>query len=318
MSEQLRQVLSRWEINPPAICAEEAYGKLRDVFDILCDQSVLHQTTIAGTANCTECGERYRVTHIADKNGKKHSYIHCRDCGVIRVPASSLERWEIDTRGFLATAFRGVSLALQERVAGYLWQVGKANWAGRTREVWFARACRRNSVSAAVELLGSRPKAIVFAPTEAGAARWHEATENLVIALESTLSFRADEIQFDAKYVESRIIDAGMGAGAAKARRTKKRGDRAAKIELLKKELIVHLREAHDHAFATEDDAGGPQLLPRPTQKALGERVGLSEWDVSRCLRDRKAKELNLYWKAAIDLGQIMNWKGPISTGPSD
>lgn len=315
MSQQLRQVLSRWEINPPVIGAEEASGDLREVFDALRRLGAVRQTASAGAANCTECGERCRVTYIADTDGKQHGHIHCRECGIIAVPASALERWEINTCGLLTAALGGVNLSLQERVAGQLWQVGKANWSGRSRDVWFARAYRRSAVAAAVEQLKRWPKAVVFAPTEAGAGRWRDAGGNLVIALESALSFSAGGILLDVEYVEGRIVDAGMGPDSTAPRRPKKRGERAANIEKLEKEMIQHLRAARDHAHATQDQTGEPKLLPRPTQKELGERVSLSESDVSRCLNDETARELKLYWAAAADIHQVMAWSGPVSTG---
>lgn len=315
MSEQLRQVLSRWEINPPVICAEEALGELRDIFDILCGLGAVRPTASTGATNCTECGERCRVEFISDQSGARHGYIHCRYCGVTKVPDNRLARWEIDTAAFLGAGFSGVNLSIQERVVGQLWQVGKANWAGRSREIWFARAFRRHQVAAAIQELNRRPKAILFAPTEAGAGKWQAATENLVLALESTISLEGRKIGFDVAHVEGRTIDAGLGADSAAPRRSKKRGERTAKIELLTNEMVHHLRAARDHAFATEDQAGGPQLLPRPTQRALGKRVGLPEWVVSRCLRDPLAKELNVYWELAVDLHQVMRFRGPISTG---
>jgi hypothetical protein len=91
----------------------------------------------------------------------------------------------------------------------------------------------------------------------------------------------------------------------------RKRATRAAKIEALRKEMIDHLRAAHDHARATRDQTGTPRLLPRPTQKDLAKRVDISEYDVSRCLKDPAAHELRLLWEVALDLGQIMTWKGP-------
>jgi hypothetical protein len=297
------------------IGAEEAYGDLRDVVTALRDQSILRAMTPAGAANCTECGERCRVNHISDESGGKYGFIHCRDCGIAQVPAHFLDRWKIDTGRFLAAAFRGVNLSLQERVPGQLWQVGKANWAGRSRDVWFARAFRRDHAAVAVKELARRPKAILFAPTEAGAGRWQETTKNLVLALETTLSFDNGTIGFDSAYVESRIVDAGLGADSVATRRPKKRAGRTANIESLRKEMIEHLRAARDHAFAKQDQTGEPELLPRPTQKALGKRVGLSESDVSRCLKDEEAGELQLYWNTALDLGQIMAWKGPIAKG---
>lgn len=315
MSPLLKKVLSRWESNPPVISAEEAFGVLQPIFASLRSHSILRPTSSSAAFTCTECGERCRVTHISDKAGDLHGYIHCRDCGIVAVPPHALERWELDAPGFLTTAFRDIQLAIHERVARHLWQVGKAHWAGRTREVWFARSFRRDAVSAVTQVLASRPKAILFAPTELGAGRWQEITPNLTLALESTLTLANGSISFDAEYVAGRLVDAGLGPDTMTSRPTKKRGDRAANIESLRKEMIEHLRAARDRAFDTREQTGEPELLPRPTQKALGERVGLSEPDVSRCLRDPEARELQLYWKTALDLDQLMAWKGPLTKG---
>lgn len=93
-------------------------------------------------------------------------------------------------------------------------------------------------------------------------------------------------------------------------RPTPERAGRAAKIETLVDVLVEHLRAARDHAFTTRDRAGGPTLLPRPSQQQLAALTGLSESDVSRCLKDRTARELRILWEIALDVDQIMNWRG--------
>jgi len=276
------------------------------------DQTVLRPMTPASAADCNECGRRCRVEYVADTIGKQRSYINCGDCGLAEIDPDLLQRWEIDTRAMLAAIFRSGGLAIEERIVGQLWQVGKATWAGRSREVWFARTFRRGRVDSAVKLLRSRPKAIVFAPTEAGAQHWHEATGNLVVALDLAVALEAGTIRLDTEYVEGRIVDAGMGPDGVPKRPPKKRSPRTAKIESLKVELVRHLRAARDHAFFTKDETGTPELLPRPTQKDLGFRVGLSASDVSRCLSDEDAGELRLYWNVAADLDEIMRWHGGV------
>ena len=149
--------------------------------------------------------------------------------------------------------------------------------------MWFARAHRRGRVAEAVSLLRSHPKSVVFAPTELAAQRWHEATGNLVLAIDGAVTLDSDGIHFDSDYVEGRIIDAGMGQAIGAKRPTKKRGDRAAKIESLEDELIKHLRAARDHAYWCKERTGTSELLPRPSQTELGVRTGMSKWDVSRC-----------------------------------
>nr|BDD45923.1 hypothetical protein 3 [Pseudomonadaceae bacterium] len=115
---------------------------------------------------------------------------------------------------------------------------------------------------------------------------------------------------------EMQALRALAVAKSKKARKkSRKRGERAEKTERLKNEMCEHLRAARDHAFARMDQTGEPELLPRPTQKDLAERVGVSESDVSRCLNDPTAQELKLYWETALDLNQIMKWKGAIAAG---
>jgi hypothetical protein len=245
-----------------------------------------------------------------------HGFIHCRDCGISEVPRRRLERWQIETGKLLSAVYVCADCAIHERVPGQLWQVGKATWAGRPRDVWFGRGNRADDIAIAVETLPRRPKAIVFTPTEHGAGRWQDEIDNLVIALESALSFDGREFRLDIEHVESRIIDAGLGLEEeTPERKPRKRAERAANIERIKNELIAHLRSARDHAFATKDQSGEPQLLPRPTQKELAGRVRLTEPDVSRCLKDESARELRIYWELALNLDQIMAWKGPLNGG---
>ncbi len=314
MRRLLKPVLSRWEIDPPLFGAEEAHGELKPIFESLRERSLLRPATPAGSHTCCECGERRRVDYLPSKGGGQAGFIHC-PCGVTPVPEELLRRWRIDDEALLAAAFQGISLAIVPHITDRLWQVGKANWAGRSREVWFARCFRRGAAAAARDIMQRRPKAILFAPTEAGAALWRQSLGHLTISLESTLTLSSEGIVFDVAHVEGLLIDAGLGPATPVRRPTKKRADRAANIESLSREMVEHLRAARDHAFAAKERTGEPELLPRPTQKALGERTGLSESDVSRCLKDEKAAELRLYWEIADDLDQIMKFKGPVNRG---
>lgn len=311
----LKSVLSRLEISPPVICADEAERELQPVFRTLVEQSIVRPIARAGAVDCSDCGRRCRVEFITDQRGESRGFIHCRDCGIAEVPLRRLERWEIDVATMLGTVFRDIRQSVEERVADRLWQVGNATWVGRPREVWFLRGYRNGDAEAAIGELKRRPKAIVFAPTETGAGRWQDAVGNLVIALESAVFIEDAELRLDVDYVESRIVDAGLADNGATKKQARKRAERATDIEKLENEIIQHLLAARDHAYATKEQTGEPQLLPRPTQKALGERVGLPEWKVSRCMRDEWARELRLYWEIAADLEQIMTFKGPVSMG---
>jgi hypothetical protein len=285
VSNLLKKILSRWETSPPILNSPECGGRLAPIVARLREQSILRPTTPASAFSCTECGERRSLTYITDDAGKTHGYIHCQ-CGVSPVAEELLKRWQIDSPALLGAIFGAIRFDLQERVAGLLWQVGKATWVGRAREVWFVRSFVPGEVDLIARALKSRPKAVLFACLEATAIRLQERLPNPILALESTVSWAADGLAFDSTYVEGRLVDLGVGIEPAKGRPTKKRSNRAADIEALTKEMIKHLRAAKQHAKSTEELTGEPELLPRPTQKALGERVDLPEWAVSRCFDD--------------------------------
>ncbi len=87
------------------------------------------------------------------------------------------------------------------------------------------------------------------------------------------------------------------------------RGTRAANIEKLAKEMERHLLAARDHAHSLRDRGREPELLPRPEQKELSRRTGLTESDVSRCLSDERARVLKIMWNAAESLEEVMRYK---------
>lgn len=95
----------------------------------------------------------------------------------------------------------------------------------------------------------------------------------------------------------------------SKPRRVPQRGTRAANIETLEKELEKHLLAARDHAHSLRDRDREPALLPRPTQKELARRTGLTQPDVSRCLKDPRAKVLKILWETAESLEAVMMYK---------
>jgi len=91
-------------------------------------------------------------------------------------------------------------------------------------------------------------------------------------------------------------------------RRAKKRAERAANMEALKKELIEHIKAARDHAQTAVDFGREPELLPRPSRRELAERIGITESAASRCFRDPAATELKLLWETAGDLEAVMKF----------
>jgi hypothetical protein len=112
------------------------------------------------------------------------------------------------------------------------------------------------------------------------------------------------------------LASAGGGAAVAavsipgrSVRSQPRRGTRTANIEKLEKELEKHLLAARDHAHSLRDRGREPALLPRPSQKELARRTGLSKTDVSRCINDERAKVLKVLWEAADSLEAVMKYQ---------
>lgn len=98
----------------------------------------------------------------------------------------------------------------------------------------------------------------------------------------------------------------GLTVAKPKRQTKKKRGERTAKTELLRKAVEAHLRSARDHAFSLVDRGEPAQLLPRPTQKEMAKRAGASESDFTRCKNDDQM--LSLLWDTANDLEAVMRF----------
>lgn len=73
---------------------------------------------------------------------------------------------------------------------------------------------------------------------------------------------------------------------------------------------VFFANEVERHLFPIRDTLGTPELLPRPSQQDLAKRAGLTETDVSRCLKDPAARELRLQWETALELDKVLGWIG--------
>lgn len=105
-----------------------------------------------------------------------------------------------------------------------------------------------------------------------------------------------------------RIDAPGTERSSQQDRRPRKRAERAAAIELLTEELRRHVRAAREHIQSAVDFGREPELLPRPSQKELAQRVGLTVSAACRCFNDPRAQELRLLWDVVADLNSLMQY----------
>ena len=316
----MKKMMVTWEINRPVLSAHEIVGDLVAFVPWLQKQTILLPITPAAAFTCTECGERQRLQYLSDQQGKAHAFIHCRECGPSAVDDSLLQRWEINSCRFLNAIFQPFQLSIREYVPRQLWQIGRVNLAGRSRDVWFVRRFQWDVVECVLGVLKTRPKAILFTPLVSSEVRWQALVPNLTVALESTLT---TECEINISKVEERLADSEPAPKREKTptkSKTKTKGkgrpsERPRHTELLRKELVKLLKSAYSYSLCHPDAEDTTPLLKELTKKKLGELVGIRPHHVTRCFKHESATELHGLWNLAKNPGQIHDWADIISKG---
>lgn len=320
MSQDLLAPLwARLDAEPPVFFADRSDPALAAGRERLIELGFLHEIEPARFALCSECGGGHvRLVRWAEnpKDGTRTAYVPCPNCGRVRIDPNVLIRWAVDVPCLLSAVFAaaGGRAALSELVPGRLWFLGGATWGGRSRQAYFARFVHGHERASALAALNPYRRAVLFHPTERAARQWADTTPNPVVALESVVALGPDGLTFDGSIVAGRLADAGFGA--PKPKPPQRRGERAGKIERLVKELREWLPKARNHAHATRDLNGTPQLLKQLTQQDLATMAEMPEYDVSRCLNDPDAVLLKLLWETAADLDKILAWDGRVGGDP--
>jgi hypothetical protein len=103
-----------------------------------------------------------------------------------------------------------------------------------------------------------------------------------------------------------RYADLALPSSFGNKRPKRKRADRAAKIEAVRRELVDHIRSARDHAFALAQSDREPTLLKRPTKADLARGAGIKDYDLTRCFRDDP--QLIQLWKIASEVELVMKY----------
>jgi len=275
---------------------------------------ILQQTANARRVACGACdtGHVEEVFSVPNPDGSLRFYIRCPENGRVWGGEERLFRWAIDFDALanLTARVLGTAGKVETLVPGRVWAVGRLIRNGVSQNVVVARGL-------------TWPDAGSVVPAS---QRIRIATPPLVLALgrlppEDFWGKRVPPVLvFDQVldlgppiHVHEEALDAVLGVTVAQpeaAVRAAKRSKRAAAIDALTNEMCAFLAGARDHAFSLKQRKRVPELLPRPTQKELAERVGVSPSTVGRCLQDPHAKQLRLLWDAADSLDQVMAFRG--------
>jgi len=299
MRRRTSPIWSRWELSPPAITVRDAELRYRDELAIFRRHRLVKPTTPATEHRCKDCGEHQPVTYMTDREGSRHGFIVCQDCGPAILQPDLLDQVVFDTEMLLSHLFGDARLAIKPIVSDRLWQIGRQTFKGRSRELLFLRGLGLASESSIFDYIAGRPRSLVFTPLVSSAGRLAEAVSNPFIGFEEVVEFAGNDLRIDWDAIEDRLGEA-RESEAPKAKPQRRRSTRVANIELLVQELTQHLRSAVDHARSTGE------LLPRPTQLELGRLTEMSKSDVSRCISDPGANQLRLLWQTADDLDAIL------------
>ncbi len=96
--------------------------------------------------------------------------------------------------------------------------------------------------------------------------------------------------------------------GTEEKKTRRKRSERLAKIEKLQSALILYIRSMNDLIREHEKEGTFCDLPKRPTQRQLARRLGMTQSDISNCLRDQQGgTTVRLLWNRMTSIEGIVS-----------
>lgn len=259
---------------------------------------------------CPECPEApFRdVIYTESSQGAARALLACPNCGLIDIPLDHLRRWQVERVVLADLVRRSLNLTGQrsESLPDRLWRLGRLSQGAAIWSVWLGfQLFRRDAGELLLRAqLPVRTLLLVPGRLPTSALPHGVATGSLRHLTEwSGETLRWDEVQLE-ELLHIPQAESRSRKKPAPTRRQTRAGD----IDALVAELKQHLRSARDYAYQTRETRGVPALLPRPTQKDLARRLGITESRISRSLNDERATELQLLWNLADDLDQVLRF----------
>jgi hypothetical protein len=281
----------RWAHEPPLLVAADLSGDA--ALEELRGAGILLPAPPAHAVHCGGCGERAELVWVTE-SGANVPYSRCARCGPDAIVPNSLLRWVIDLQVVakrLALLIGSTSVPA-EVLPNAAWHLGRLQLASARPAVYLLRSVGMIDESFRRSLQDPRKSVLVLLPTEHAVASWPGAA----LALESLTTWSAGVLTFVKEW--RAIADSVFKTIRAKKDKVHpKRGIRLKNIEVLTKFLRQYVKDMRECATTSFLIAKTTIHLPPLTQKELGERVGLDESTVSRCLADEDAFELRVRWE---------------------
>ncbi|MGC1276554.1 MAG: hypothetical protein WBC44_22870 [Planctomycetaceae bacterium] len=304
-----REFLTAFDREHPVL-AGEAVGDWRPGLRTeLHAAGLLQELPAARSLACDGCPDApfLDVVFTQSAAGRPRALLPCPHCGLGEVPLERLQRWQAERNVLIdriGSAF-GLTGAAGEIVAGRMWRLGRLRHRADRWSVWFGLRLARHDAGELMNRARPAPRTLLLVPGRGPS--FALPTGVAVASLCELTSWSDGTIRWDEDLLDERLAGhVPPTRPSSKKAAPARRQSRAADIEALVAELSQHLRAARDHAFHTRDTQGAAALLPRPSQKELARRLGITESRVSRSLNDPHARQLQLLWGMAEDLDAIL------------
>ncbi|MFV0446142.1 MAG: hypothetical protein ACK5Q5_21405 [Planctomycetaceae bacterium] len=306
-----RDLLTACDRERPVIGGEALRNWPSEQLAELVSSGLLAELPPARTIACSGCFESpfLDVIYTESQTGATRALVACPHCGLNEVPLADLRRWRIERTGLVAWIARSLGLSGRpsESVLERLWRLGRLPHEDAGWTVWLGwRLARRDGIDVVSQARRSQ-RTLLLVP---GRMPRFPVPAGIVCGSLRDLTHWSDgRLEWDEDLLDELLIAEPSTSAAPKQPAPTRRQSRAADIEALVGELKLHVQSARDHAFQTRDTQGVPALLPRPTQKDLARRLGITESRVSRSLNDPAAHQLQLLWNLADDLDQLLRYR---------
>jgi len=251
----------------------------------------------ADRLSCRHCsGGNSLLTSFDDKDGNIVYGILCAECGAERIDVSELRRWRVhyEELGWRFAKAAKVQGEMTPIICNQAWHLGRRG----NHSYIFVRYAGDSQLAALIALLKQHLKATIVVATSRFMTELQNQLPNRCIALELSATFSED----GSMILDESALGDNQSETAKKPR--KRRGERAAKIELLEQAMKDHVFAAYDYMKDTAG-RGEIKLLPRPSQELLAKMTQMQQPDVSRCMNDSEGKILRLIWEKSQTLDGI-------------
>ncbi len=305
-----REALAALDCQRPVINGEAAGQWPAPLLADLIRAGVLAEIAPARSLACPGCVEApfCEVLRRERRGGERRVLLACPHCGPVEVPLDDLRRWQVEQGAVQDLVCHSLHLAGQRREPAKerLRRLGRLHRGGSPCSVWFGLHLFRRDAGQIVSRASLPARALLIVPGRRPSCSLPGGV--ISVSLRDVTDWAGGTLQWDAERLDELLEVPATEFRAARKPAPTRRQSRAGDIDALVAELKQHLRSARDYAYQTRETRGVPALLPRPSQKDLARRLGITESRLSRSLHDERATELRLLWRVADDLEQVLRF----------